>query len=188
MSRTISEIIEQYGDSTRKERNKVSIIEWFSQHPGERFDRNEVHRELAKELDVGQRSVGDYLKELDEEGVLHSYGEQRISYRLEEDIVIPVKYQIRAAGRHLVAIFDVARWGIVGYLVISTVFWGILTLPFWFFSLLLFIHPRESIGLIHESEIYLFAIAMTAWLLLFVISSFLLWKIRSIWLSRFSGT
>lgn len=183
MSRTIQEVVGKYDSSKQKDQNKITLIKWLQRHPGERFDRNEVHRELGEELDVGQRSVGDYLVELEDEGVLESYGEQRISYRLEDDIVIPVKYQIQAAARHLAKIYDFARWGIAGYAVMAASIWGLLTFPFWFFSLVMLISPRQALGPIHESEIFVLTILMTAWLVIIILFTYLLTKIRSIWVS-----
>ncbi|MFC7044320.1 hypothetical protein ACFQH6_20615 [Halobacteriaceae archaeon GCM10025711] len=179
--RSVKEVIGEYDSSKEGERKKIILIEWFQQHPGERFDRMEVYRELGDELDVGQKRVGDYLEELEDDAVLESYGGQRISYWLAEDIIIPVKYQVRAGLRHLYAIFDIKRWGIAGFVVVSTAIWTLLTLPFWFFSAVLMVSPRNHIGPIQQSEITIFAIGMTAWLLIFIILSYVLYRARRWW-------
>lgn len=105
------DVIGEYDSSNKTDRKKIILIEWFQKHPGKRFDRMEVHQELRDELDVGQGRVGQYLKELEEESVLESHGDQRKAYWLSKDIIVPTKYQIIAGIRHLSTIFDIERWG-----------------------------------------------------------------------------
>lgn len=172
--RRVRDVIEKYDSENKKDRKKVILIKWFQQHPGRRFDRMEVHQELGDKLDVGQKRVGDYLEELEEETVLQSYGNQRISYRLADDIIVPIKFQIRAGLRHIYAIFDLNRWGIAGSVVMGTTIWALLTFPFWFFWTILLVLPMEYIGPIHQSEMFNVAIAMTVWLVILLMLSYLL--------------
>ena len=179
--RRIKDIKGEYDSSNETDRKKIILIEWFQKHPGKRFDCMEVHRELEGELEVGQTRVSQYLKELKEESVLESHGDQRKAYKIADDVLIPTKYQVIAGTRHISTIFDFERWGVIGFLIISTVLWGVLTLPFWFFSILLLITPMNQIGPISESEIFISAIAMTLWLLIFVVGCYILYRIRDWW-------
>lgn len=179
--RRIEDVKADYDSSRETDRKKIILIEWFQENPGKRFDRMELHRELGERMEVGQKRIGDYLNELADESVLDTHGEQRKSYQLADDILVPLRYQIAAGLRHLTTIFDFKRWGIVGVLVISSVLWGFLTLPFWFFSLVLFVSPSNNIGPISEYEVYVLASAMTLWLLLFVVSTYFLHRLRNWW-------
>lgn len=179
--RRIEDILDEYDSSNKTGQKKIILIKWFQKHPGKRFDRMEIYQELRDELDVGQGRVGQYLQELEEESVLESHGNQRKAYSLTKDIIIPSKYQILAALRHLSTIFDIERWGITGFLVVSTILWSFLTLPFWFFSAFMLLSPTNHIGPIHESEIFVFAIAMTIWLIIFIVSSYALHQFRLWW-------
>lgn len=181
MMRRIKDVKEEYDPGNETGRKKIILIDWFQKRPGKRFDRMEVHHELQNELGVGQARVGQYLNDLEEDSVLDSHGDQRKAYRIADDILIPVKYQATAGLRQISTIFDFERWGIVGFLVISTVFWTFLTLPFWVFSFYLIVSPMDSIGTINESNIYISAILMTIWLLIFVIASYVLFQIRNWW-------
>lgn len=184
--RRVQDIIGRYDESKRKDRNKITLIEWFQKHPGKRFDRMEVHSELHEELGVGQKSVGDYLSELEEESVLQSYGNQRIAYSLADDIMIPVKYQMRALSRHLLLIFDTRRWGVSGFLVTSTALWALLTLPLLFFSVVLLLSPSDRLGPISESEMYVFTIGMLAWLAILFVLSVVLYRVGNLLVSKYS--
>lgn len=182
--RRINDVKENYNTSNETDRKKTILINWFQKHPEKRFDRMEVHQKLHGELGVGKGRVGQYLKDLEEESVLQSHGEQRKAYRMEDDILIPIKFQAFAGFRQIATIFDFGRWGVVGFSVISTVLWCFLTLPFWFFSVVMLVSPMDSIGPFGESEIYLFTLLMTIWLLIFVIISYILFRIWDIWHSR----
>lgn len=174
--RRVKDIIESYDPSKKGDRKKIALIEWFQQHPGKRFDRNEVHTELAGQLNIGEKQIGNYLNELADDGVLKTYGSKRISYELANDVIVPINFQIRAAYWHIVAIFDVKRWGIAGFAVIFTVIWGIMTVPFWFFLISSTVLPGDSVGPLHQSDIFTMAIAMTFWLVIAVASATLLYQ------------
>lgn len=167
--RPVDEVIEEYDITDKTDRKKILLIEWFQKHPGKRFDIAEVHQELGDDLNVGRTRTGQILKELEDESILDSHGDQRKAYELSEDILIPVKYQAIAGLRHLWTIFDVERWGVVGILVMSTILWLFLTLPFWFFSLVLLLSPTNRLGPLSEAEIVVFTLLMTVWLLLLTI-------------------
>lgn len=174
--RRIEDVVDEYDTNDRTGRQKTRIIRWFQQHPGKRFDVAEVHAELGDELDIGQRRVGDYLKQLTEEGVLQSHGDMRKAYQLADDIMVPAKYQIRAVLQHLVAIFNFRRWGIAGSFTITTLIWAVLILPFWVLWASLVISPSDRYGPVTQSDFLTIAVAMTLWLILFVIlSSVLYW-------------
>lgn len=84
----------------------------------------------------------------------------------------------------MATIFDFARWGVVGFLIISSVLWFFLTFPFWFFSLAMLVSPMNEIGPLSEAEIYIFALLMTIWLLIFVIFSYAVFRVRGRWYSK----
>lgn len=179
--RRVEEVVEEYDRLNDTDRNKILLIKWFQKHPGKRFDTAEVHQELGNELDVGRGRTGQILKELEEESVLDSHGKQRKAYELSEDILIPVKYQAIAGLRHLWAVVDVKRWGVVGILVMSTILWLFLTFPFWFFSVLMLVSPTNHIGPLSESEIIVFTLLMTLWLLILTICTSFLQLVRRWW-------
>lgn len=179
--RRVSAVIEEYNRWEKTDRKKILIIEWFQKYPGKRFDITEVHQELGDELDVGRTRTGQILKDLEDESVLNSHGEQRKAYELSEDILIPVKYQAIAGLRHLYTVVDVNRWGVIGFLVMTTILWLFLTLPFWFFSVVLVVSPHNRIGPLSESEIIVFTLAMTAWLLILAIATSSLQMVRRWW-------
>lgn len=176
--RHVKELTESYDSSKASDRKKIALIEWFQQHPGKRFDRNEVHSELGSELEIGEKQVGNYLNDLAEDEVLEKYGSKRISYQLREDIVVPRKFQIKAGFDHIAAVFDVTRWGLAGFTAMLTFLWGVMTIPFWFFWISLNILPSDSIGPLHQSEILTVAISMTVWLVVFVLIGALLYYIQ----------
>lgn len=182
--RRINEIIEQYNESDITERKKIYLIEWFQKFPGQRFDITEVHQEVGEDLDVGRGRVGQILNELEEDSVLESHGEQRKAYELSEDILIPVRYQAIAGLRHLAAVIDVERWGVIGVFVSTTIVWVFMTLPFWILSVLLLVLPQDSFGPLTESEVVLVTLLMTAWLLILVIFTSSLQMIRRWWYDR----
>lgn len=180
----VKDVIEEYDPSDTTDKKKILLIKWFQKYPGKRFDKAEVHSELEAELDVGQTRTGQILKELVEESVLSSHGEQRKAYELSEDVLPPVKYQFIAGLRHLWTVVDIKRWGVFGILVMSTILWFFLTLPFWFFSAVLLVSPENNIGVLSENEIVVFAVAMTAWLLIFIICTSSLQIVRGWWKDR----
>lgn len=181
MSRRIQDILNQFDETAYKEKQKIIILRWLQQHPGNRFDVMEFHEALADELEVGQKTVSTRLNELVDDGILQTRGEQRIAYSLAEDIVIPIKFQIKAAVRHLVSIFHVNRWGIAGWVVMSGTIWGILMLPFWFFTIVLYVSPNDSLGSIHQIEIFQMTIAMSLWLLVYILLGLVLHSIQQRW-------
>jgi len=75
--RRISDVVEEYDSSDATGGNKITLIEWFQKHPGKRHDITEVHQAVGEKLGVGRTRTGQILKELDEESVLESHGEQR---------------------------------------------------------------------------------------------------------------
>ncbi|QIB79072.1 hypothetical protein G3A49_13390 [Haloferax volcanii] len=181
--RWVEQVVDEYDATKKTGQKKIILINWFKKHPGKRFDKAEVHEALHEELDVGVTRVGQYLNDLEDDSVLDSRGSQRKAYWLKSDIIVPVKFQIRAGLRHLYTTVDIKRWGIVGFLVVSTVIWGFLTLPFWFFSAYMLISPSDGIGVISDYEIFVFAIAMTLWLLVFVTLSYVLHRAQLFWQS-----
>lgn len=179
--RRVKDVLKEYDPSNRTEKNKITIINWLQKHPGKRFDITEIHQELKDDLQIGRTRTGQILKELENESVLTSHGDQRKAYELSEGIIIPVKYQTIAGLRHLCGVLDVKRWGVIGFLVVSTVLWTFLTLPFWFFSVILFVSPRDQLGSISQSEIMVLTIVMTIWLLVFVLLTSILQLARRWW-------
>lgn len=128
--RSVDNVVANYDVSDPTDKKKIIIIEWFQKHPGSRFDKSEIHTELADSLKVGQSRTGQILKDLVEESVLESYGDQRKAYKLADDIVVPIRYQVSAGLEHLWTIVNVKRWGMAGLLAMCTVIWLLLTLPF----------------------------------------------------------
>jgi len=180
----MDDVIDDYPVDGTSDEKKLLVIHWFQQRPAERFDVTEVESELGDELGVGQGQIRNYLTALTEEGILQSYGEQRKAYQLAEDIVPPARYQVRAGLRHLFAVFDSTRWGIVGVLGMSTVIWAILTLPFWLMWGSLMVVPRNAHGPITQSEYLVTAIAMTFWLVVFVAATTFSHRVHRWWRLR----
>lgn len=184
--RRVEDVITEFDNSEKTDGHKIAITEWFQRHPGKRFDKGEVYEALHDDLAIGKTRLGQILKDLDEEdGVLDSHGETRISYRLQDDIIIPAKYQARAGLQHLYTIINVNRWGIIGVFVMASVLWGFLTLPFWFFSAYLYVSPETHLGVISEYQMFVFAFAMTLWLVMFVALTYIANAIKS-WLANTS--
>lgn len=179
----IEDVIDEYDVTKQPGRKKVQLIEWFQKHPGVRFDVSEVYAALGDELEIGEGQIRNYLNELAEDDVLQRYGEKRIAYQLADDIIVPARYQVLAALGHLGAIFDIRRWGIAGFLTITTVIWAALMLPFWFMWGTLIIYPTDSYGSITRPEFLRMAVSMTAWLLVFIIVSTVLYRARR-WYQR----
>lgn len=167
--RHIEDVARRYNISKQKGRKKIQIIEWFQKHPGKRFDVSEIYAALGDDLDVGEGQIRNYLKELADEDVLKTFGENRIAYQLEDDIVVPFRYQARAVMVHLTALFDINRWGVAGVFTIVTALWAVLTFPFWFLWGTLIISPSRGYGPIAQSEFLFLAISMTFWLIVFVL-------------------
>lgn len=167
--RYIEDVLNNYDISERKGRKKVKIIEWFQKHPGKRFDVGEVYASLGDDLDVGEGQIRNYLNDLADDDVLEKFGEKRIAYQLEDDIVVPARYQARAVLEHLAALFDINRWGGAGFFTIMTAIWAVLTLPIWVLWGSLFLSPDQGYGPIAQSELLLLAISMTLWLIVLVL-------------------
>jgi hypothetical protein len=165
--RRSQDVIDQYDDNSKAGRKKAKIIEWFQQHPGNRFDVAEVYQALGEELSIGEDQIRNYLIKLESEEVLQTHGNTRTAYQLQEDIIVPAKYQIRAVAKHLLAIFDTGRWGYSGVFAVSTVLWGVMTFPFWFIGVSLFFLPGDNIGNITHYDFLTIAIAMSFWLIFF---------------------
>ena len=178
--RKVQDIIELFDPANEKENRKIKIIEWFQKHPEKRFDRMEVAGEIGDELGVGQKTIGSYLEELTESEIMESHGEKRISYTLADDIYIPIKYQALAGLRHVRSIYDIKRWGVAGFIVISTTAWFFLTVPFWFFSLFMLLTPMDHIGTLGEYDIYIMAVGMTAWLFIIIGLSFVVYRLQEL--------
>lgn len=182
--RHIKTVLRDYDTSSDADRKKIILIEWFQKYPGKRFDRSEVHQELGDDLGVGQGRIGQYLNELEDESVLVSRGDQRKAYHLSDDIMVPIKYQAIAGLRHISTLYDVERWGAIGVIIMTTTIWAFLTLPFWFFSIIVLISSSDRIGPLTETGILLFALTMTIWLIILIIISYLLNGVRRWWLRR----
>lgn len=182
--RRIQAVIEEYDQTDKTDRKKILLIEWFQKHPGKRFDITEIQRELGDKLEVGRGRTGQILNELEEDSVLDSHGDQRKAYELSGDILIPIKYQALTGLRHLWTVIDIERWGMVNFLVITTVVWFFFTLPFWFFSVVLLVSPANRIGPLNESEIIVIALSMTVWLLILAICTSFLQIVRRWWNQR----
>lgn len=176
--RRVEDVIEEYNITKRVGRKKVQLIEWFQKHPGARFDVAEVYAALGDELEIGEGQVRNYLNELADDDVLQRHGEKRIAYQLADDIIVPARFQVMAVLGHLGAIFDIRRWGIAGFLTIVTVIWAALTLPFWFMWSTLVIYSTNSYASITRPEFLRMAVSMTAWLLVFIIVSTVLYRVR----------
>lgn len=179
--RTIENIVGKYDPADRVDKKKIQIIQWLQKHPGTRFDISEINREIGDELDIGQGRIRQICKELENETVLKSHGNQRMAYQLADDVLIPVKYQAIAGGRRLATIVDVERWGVIGFLVIATILWFFLTFPFWFFSATLVLSPIDHIGPLTQSEIIVFTILMTIWLVMLAFLTASLQLVRRWW-------
>lgn len=177
----VKNIIEGYDPSDKTDEKKIRLIEWFQKHPGQRFDKAEIQKKVGDELGVKRARTGQILNDLVDESVLEAYGEQRKAYELSDDILVPIKYRSVAGFRHFWSIIDIKRWGISGFLVMITVLWFFLTIPFWFFSVLLLISPTNQIGVLSEYEILVFTIAMSVWLLIFTVVTALTQYIRLWW-------
>lgn len=181
MSRNINDIINNFDESVPQENQNIIILEWLQRHPGNRFDVMEVEAELSNDLEVSQKTVQNRLNELADDDILQTRGNQRIAYSLHDDIMIPIKYQAKASLRHLGSIFHVNRWGIAGWLVMSGAIWTVLTLPFLFFSVLLFASPDDTLGTIHQTQIFQVAVAMSLWLLVYVVSGVIIHTVNQRW-------
>ena len=182
--RQVSDIIGEYDSSDTTGENKITLIEWFQKHPGRRHDITEVHQEVGEELGVGRTRTGQILKELDEESVLESHGEQRVAYQLSEDILIPAKYQARAGVRHLYSVVDIKRWGVTGVFVTTTLIWLLMTLPFWILTIGSLLHPGSGFGILSDYEILVVTIAMSLWLVGLSLVTAVLQVVRSLWKDR----
>lgn len=178
---SVEEIIQQYDRSNATDEKKILIVRWFQEHPGRRFDLTEIYAELEEELSVEEPRTQQILKELVDDSVLESYGDQRKAYRLSDDVEVPLKYQILAGFRHFKEITDINQGRITSLLVTSTIFWLLLSLPFWFFSVLLLVVPMRSIGPFSQSELIVFSLAMTLWLVVFIILTYSIQKVSNWW-------
>lgn len=181
MSRNIKDIIDNFDETDPQAGQKIIILEWFQQHPGNRFDVMEVEAELSDDLEVSQKTVQTRLNELVDDEILQKRGKQRIAYSLHDDILIPIQYQAKAALRHLGSIFHVNRWGIAGWVVMSGAIWTVLTLPFLFFSVLLYASPDNTLGTIHQTQIFQMTAAMIFWLFVYVVVGVILHKVNQRW-------
>ena len=176
--RHVEDIIDDFDTTTRTGRKKARLVEWLQKQPGSRFDVAEVYAALGGELDVGEGQIRNYLNDLADDDVLQRHGEKRIAYELADDIVVPMRYQAVAVLRHLGAIFDIKRWGLAGFLTVITVIWAALTLPFWFLWGTLVVYPINGYASITRPEFLRMAISMTVWLVVFVIASTVLYRLR----------
>lgn len=176
--RYLGEVIDEFDLGTDSGKKKARIVEWFQKHPERRFDVSEVTAALGDDLDIGQGQIRNYLQELAEDGVLVRIGEKRIAYQLAADIVVPARYRARAGLHHLATVLDYDRWGVAGFLTMTTVVWAALTLPFWVLWGTLVIFPRESYGLITQSEFLTLAIAMSIWLIILILGTAVLYRIH----------
>jgi len=172
--RHIEEVLEEY----ETDENKMEIITWFQKHPRTRFDVSEVCDVLGDRLEVGQGQVRNYLNALADDDVLERHGEKRIGYQLAGDIIVPVKYRIQHILSHLVAIFDVERWGIASITILVTAMWAVLTIPFWFFWASLVVWPSDSFGPVAQTDLLWMAIATSIWLVIFMSSGIILYRIH----------
>lgn len=186
--RHLQDVVDEYSVDGVSDEKKLTVVEWFQRRPTERFDVAEVESALGDELGVGQGQIRNYLSSLTDEEILQSHGNKRKAYQLADDIVPPVRCQVRAALRHLFAAFDIDRWGIAGVLSMSTAIWAILTLPFWVLWGSLLVVPRNAHGPISQSEYLITAIAMTLWLVVFVVATTLSHYIHRWWRRRPNGT
>ena len=177
----VEETIQGYDESNATDRKKLLIIEWFQEHPGRRFDSTEVYTELKNELDVEEPRTKQILDELVEDSILESHGNTRKAYRLSDDVDVPIKYQVLAGVRHFGEIIDIEHSRLTSLFVTSTIFWLLLTLPFWFFSVLLIVVPMRSIGPFSQSELIIFSLAMTLWLIVFLLLTYSIQKASNWW-------
>lgn len=169
------EILANYNPKKKTGRKKRTIIKWFLSKPGERFDTSEVNSALGEELGIGEGQIRNYLEDLTEENVLCSYGGQRKAYQLNDEILIPVKYRVKAALKHLSATFDPSRWGYASVIVVSAMIWGALTMPFWLLWVALVVLPGDAYGTIGQGELFTLSVAMTFWLVIFGLTSYILY-------------
>lgn len=176
--RRIEDVLSDYDVNKRSDRKKIRIVEWFQTQPGQRFDVSEVHHALGDDLEIGQGQVRNYLKELAEENVLETVGEKRIAYQLEDDIIVPARYQARSALKQLIGLFDIDRWGISGVFMMATSIWTILTLPFWVLWGALIVSPQEQFGTVGQSEFLILALSMTVWLVVLLLLTSGLYRLR----------
>jgi len=176
--RYIDDVIEEFNLRKDSGRKKAQLVEWFQKHPGQRFDVIEVTSAVGDELEIGQGQIRNYLRELSEDGILDQTGEKRIAYQLADDIVVPARYQVRAGLRHLTTLLDYDRWGIAGFLTMTTVLWASLTLPIWFLWGTLIVFSKDAYGSISQPEFLTLAVAMSFWLLVFVIGTAALYRIH----------
>ena len=182
--RHLQDVVDEYSVDGVSDEKKLVVVEWFQKRPAERFDVTEIEAALGDELAVGQGQIRNYLTALTDEEILQSHGDRRKAYELADDIVPPVRYQVRAALRHLFAVFDIDRWGIAGVLSMSTAIWAILTLPFWVLWGSLLVVPHDAHGPISQSDYLITAIAMTLWLVVFVVATTLSHHIHRWWRRR----
>lgn len=185
--RHIEDVIDDYSVDGVSDEKKMIVVQWFQKRPTERFDVTEVESELGDELGVGQGQIRNYLAALTEEEILQSYGERRKAYQLADDIVPPVRYQVYAAFRHLSAVFDVDRWGVAGVSSMATAIWAGLTLPFWVLWGSLLVFPHDTYGPISQQEYLVTAIAMTLWLVVFVLLTTFSLRVHRWWRRRLNA-
>ncbi|WP_143920361.1 hypothetical protein [Halorhabdus utahensis] len=171
-------MIEDFNLRKESGHKKAQIVEWFQKHPGQRFDITEVTTAVGEELEIGQGQIRNYLRELSEDGILVQTGEKRIAYQLADDIVVPARYQARAGLRHLTTLLDYDRWGVAGFLTMTTVLWAALTLPFWFLWGTLVVFSLDEYGSISQPEFLTLAVAMSIWLIIFIFSTVVLYRIH----------
>lgn len=179
--RHYQDVLDDYSSDTKSDANKRRITLWFIKNPGKEFDRSQVLSEIGQELGIGQKSVGDYLNELSADEVLVPIGDQRISYRLSDDILIPIKYQFREALNHLNLIISVERWGIVTNVLLMAIIWAAITLPMWLIWVSTWVTPGATIGPVHRNDILWLAASMTIWVLVLAILTYILHKLRQWW-------
>lgn len=176
--RKITDIIKSYNENENIDRRKKHIVEWFLKNPERQIDRRGLFNELDDEIDVGPRSFDDTLDELVDDNILEEHGSQRITYTLCDDIVVPVKYQVKAGLRAQKKVLDQRQVGILGVLAITTVMWGIFTATFWFFSFALFLLPQSEVVTLSLSDTVTMAVLMSIWLITMAVVSYAVMKIR----------
>lgn len=171
------EIISEYNIKKKTGKKKRTIIKWFLTKPDRRFDTSEVNAALGDELDIGEGQIRNYLEDLTDENVLDSYGGQRKAYELNDNILVPAKYRIRAVLKHLSATFDPDRWGYASVIAAVTVTWGLFTIPFWFFWATLLVFPTNAYASVGQEEFFTLAVAMTFWFVVLGLCSYILYGI-----------
>ncbi|WP_141212544.1 hypothetical protein [Halorubrum sp. Hd13] len=175
--RGADEVLQEYSVKERTGRKKKVIIKWFLTKPDRRFDTSEVNAALGDKLNIGEGQIRNYLEDLTEENVLQSYGGQRKAYQLNGDILIPTKYRLQAVLKHLSATFDPDRWGYSTVIILSTIIWGLLTLPFWLLWATLLVFPASTYGSINQAEFFTLATAMTFWFVVLGLASYVLYSV-----------